>query len=147
MDEVTPFNFDLASWEDLRTEAKRLQSELEIANNKARYTETAFANRERQRAVVAEIVERLIEDKIICDKDDITTLAENLGLEINRTVNFTVTVEITGSIELPYGEDLDEYSFDVDSLTYNGESVDIDHSSVDNLDWDDSEQVGESGQG
>ena len=136
MDEVTTFNFDTASWEDLRNEGKRLQNELDIANNKARYTETAFANRERQRAVVAEIVERLINDKIICDVDDINTLCENLGLEITRTVNFTVTVEITGSIELPYGEELDEYSFDVDSLSYNGDCVDIDHQTVENLDWD-----------
>ena len=136
MDEVTTFNFDQASWEDLRNEAKRLQSELDIANNKARYTETAFANRERQRAVVAEIVERLINDKIICDTEDINALCENLGLEITRTVNFTLTVEITGSLELPYGEELDEYSFEVDGVTYNGDSVDIDHSSVDSVDWD-----------
>lgn len=139
MDEVTTFNFDQASWEDLRNEAKRLQSELDIANNKARYTETAFANRDRQLKAVAEVVERLIKDGIIDDKDDISTLVENLNLEITRTVNFTVTVEITGSLELTYGEDLDEYSFEVDSLTYNGDYVNIDHSSVDNLEWEDDE--------
>mgnify|MGYP006300349753 CR=1 FL=1 len=136
MDEVTTFNFDQASWEDLRTEAKRLALELETLKNKSRYTEQAFANRERQRTEAAEICQRLIEEKVITDEDDIKGLVEALGLDITREVNFTITVEITGTLELAYGEELDEYSFDVDSLTYNGDLVDIDHSRVESVDWD-----------
>ena len=33
-------------------------------------------------------------------------------------------------------EELDEYAFDVDSLSYNGTDVDIDHQTVNTLDWD-----------
>jgi hypothetical protein len=137
MNEVTnTFNFDQASWEDLRNEAKRLNSALESMNNKMRYVEVALANRERQRSVAAEICERLIKDGSISEDEDISALVEALGLEITREVAFTITVEISGTLELPYGEELDEYAFDVDSVTYNGDSVDVSDNRVENLEWD-----------
>lgn len=137
MNEVTnTFNFDQASWEDLRNEAKRLNTELEAMQNKMRYAEVALDNRNRQRNTAAEICKRLIEESVIDDSDDIKALVEALGIEIAREVNFTVTIEITGTLELPYGEELDEYAFDVDSLSYNGEDVCIDHQTVNTLDWD-----------
>lgn len=140
MEEISTFNFDQASWEDLRTEAKRLQSELDIANNKMRYLETAFANRERQVSRTSDIITEMISEDVITDEDYIKALVETLNLEILRTANFTITVEITGTVELPLGTELDEYAFDVDSLSYNGDNVDFSQESVIIDGWEFDEQ-------
>lgn len=139
MDEATPFNFDMASWEDLRTEAKRLNTELEVLKNKSRYTETAFANRDRQYNAGRALIEEMITEEVITDEDYIKQLVEIFSIEILKEVSFTITVEISGTVEIPMGSELDEYSFNVDSLSYNGEDVDFTHDNTDINGWDFSE--------
>lgn len=129
---MTDFNFDQASYGDLLVEAKRL-------DNALRMSQTALANRDRQRAVVSETIQELIENKTITDEEAIQILVENLNINLTRVVNFTVTMEITGTLELPYGEEVSEYNFEVDQLSYDGNYVEVDFSSVGDLEWDFSE--------
>ena len=136
MEEVTEFNFDLATWQDLNTEAKRLQSELQIAQNKLRYTETAFANRDRQYTAGRALIEEMISEEIITDEDYIKKLVEIYNIEILKEVAFTITVEISGTVEIPMGTELDEYSFNVDSLSYDGQDVDFTHDTTDISGWE-----------
>ena len=135
MEEVTEFNFDLASWQDLNTEAKRLHSELQIAQNKMRYTETAFANRDRQYTAGRALIEEMISEEIITDEDYIKQLVEIFSIEIMKEVAFTITVELSGTVEIPMGSELDEYSFNVDSLSYDGEDVYFSHDNTDISGW------------
>ena len=126
---MTDFNFDQASYGDLLAEAKRL-------DNALRMCQTALANRERQRSVVSTTVQELIENKVITDEDAIEVLVENLDIIISRLVHFTVTVEVTGSMEVPYGQEVSEDYFEVDEMTYDGNRVDVDYSSVESLHFD-----------
>lgn len=126
---MTDFNFDQASYGDLLAHAKQL-------DNALRMTQTALANRERQRMAVSKTVQELIENKVITDEEAIEVLVENLDIVISRLVHFTVTVEVTGSMEVPYGQEVSEDYFEVDEMTYDGNRVDVDYSSVESLHFD-----------
>lgn len=135
--ENTQFNFEQASYTDLLAEAKRLnglvadlKGEVTSLQNKALYTERAFANRDRQYATAKEILTSVIESEELDNEEAVKQLIEIFGIEILKTVEFTLSVEITGTVELPLGTELDEYSFSIDGLSYNGEFCDIDHDSV-----------------
>ncbi len=125
-----PFNFDNATFNELYAEAKRLQSELTILENKSLYTEKAFLNRDRQYGQAKEIITALIELNEIDNEEAVKELIQIFDIEILKSVEFTINIEVTGSIEIPMGTELDEYSFSLDSLSYNGDSVNIDHDSV-----------------
>lgn len=131
------FNFDQASYVDLLTEAKRLnglvadiQNDLTTTQNKLMYVEKAFENRNRQVMSAKALITEMIEEDVITDEDYIKQLVEALDLEILKEVEFTITVEISGTVEIPLGTELDEYSFDVDNITYNGDMVDVHHNDV-----------------
>ena len=126
---MTNFNFEQASYGDLLDHAKSL-------DNTVRILETALENRDRQLNAVTVTVQELIENKTITDEEAITVFVENLDINLTRVVNFTIQVEVTGSLELPYGEELSEHSFDVEELYYDGNRVEIDYSSVGDVEWD-----------
>lgn len=126
---MTDFNFDQASYGDLLDHAKSL-------DNTVRILETALSNRDRQLHAVTPTILELIENKTITDEEAITVFVENLDINLTRVVNFTIQVEVTGSLELPYGEELSEHSFDVEELYYDGNRVEIDYSSVGDVEWD-----------
>lgn len=129
---MSDFNFDLASYGDLLAEAKRLSSEVERIQQDLNRTQIAFGNRDRQRDEVSEVVQELIDERTITNPEHLTVLCRNLDvIAPSRTINFTVTVELTGSFELEFGEELDDYGFSVDGLTYNGESVNFDEGHFD----------------
>lgn len=129
---MSDFNFDLASYGDLLAEAKRLSSEVERIQQDLNRTQVAFTNRDRQRDEVSEVVQELIDERTITNPEHLTVLCRNLDvIAPSRTINFTVTVELTGSFELEFGEELDDYGFSVDGLTYNGESVNFDEGHFD----------------
>lgn len=129
---MSDFNFDLASYGDLLAEAKRLDSEVERIKQDLNRTQIAFSNRDRQRDEVSEVVQELIDERTITNPEHLTVLCRNLDvIAPSRTINFTVTVELTGSFELEFGEELDDYGFSVDGLTYNGESVNFDEGHFD----------------
>ena len=132
--ENTPFNFEQASYSDLLTEAKRLNdivvnanNELTILTNKMAYVERAFANRDRQYTQAKSIITALIELEEIDNEDAVKELVQIFDIEILKEVAFTITVEISGTLELPIGSELDEYSFNVDSLSYDSQDVDFSH--------------------
>lgn len=129
------FDFDHASYGDLLTEAKRLNDELRTALNKIGAIEVAFANRDRQRNEASDIVNELIEEGVITDAEVINRLALVLNISATRTVTFTVTIELSGEVEIEYGQELDDYGFSVDGLNYNGESVYFTEGHTD-VDWD-----------
>lgn len=137
-----PFNFDQAGYLDLLAEAKRLNGlvadldgELTPLKNKYAYLEKAFQNRDRQYVNGRTIIEEMITEGEISNEDYIKQLVEIFNIEILKPVEFTLTIEVTGTIELPMGSELDEYSFSLDSLSYNGEDVAIDHDSISIDDW------------
>jgi arginine deiminase len=130
------FNLEQASYSDLLVEAKRLQDELQTRNNKLLYLEKAFANRDRQYAVAKQIITNLIENDEIKNEEYVTELIEVLGIEILKEVSFALTIEITGTVEIPLGTELDEYSFNVDSLSYNGSDVCVNNESISIDDWE-----------
>lgn len=137
-----PFNFEQASYTDLLAEAQRLnnvvadlEGTITNANNKLMYVERAFANRDRQYAEAKEIVTELIENNEISDEEAVKQLIKIFDIEILKEVEFTITVEISGVVEIPFGTELDEYSFDVDNITYNGDMVDVHSSDVSISDW------------
>ena len=139
------FNFEHASYADLLAEAKRLNDLVSSLNNKNLYVQKAFANRDRQYAVTKQIVSNLIENGEISNEEYVAELIEILEIEILKEVNFTLTIEVTGTVEIPLGSELDEYSFDLDGLSYNGDNVSIDNESVSIDHWEFTEQiVGES---
>lgn len=132
-----PFNFEQANYSDLLTEAKRLNAlvadldgELTPLKNKYAYAERAFANRDRQYTEGRALIEEMITEGEITNEDYIKQLVEIFNIEILKQVEFTLTIEVTGTLELPMGTELDEYSFSVDSISYNGEDVSIDHEGV-----------------
>ena len=138
----TPFNFEQANYADLLAEAKRLDAlvselnnNLQVSQNKMLYVEKAFANRDRQYGQAKEIITSLIENNEISDEETVNQLIEILGIEILKTVEFTLSIEVTGTIELPMGTELDEYSFSLEGLSYNGEDVDVDHERISIDDW------------
>lgn len=126
---MTDFNFEQASYGDLFAHAKQL-------DNALRMTQTALANRERQRLLVSSAVQELIENGTISDEEAIEIFVENLDINLTRVVNFTITMEITGSLELPYGEQVSEYNFEVEQLSYDGNYIEVDSSNVTDLEWD-----------
>lgn len=138
-----PFNFDQANYSDLLTEAKRLNAlvadldgELTPLKNKYAYLEKAFANRDRQYTHGSALIQEMIEQEIITDEDYIKQLVEIFNIEILKEVSFTITVELSGSVQIPMGTELDEYSFNVDSLSYNGEDVYFSHDNTSIDGWD-----------
>jgi hypothetical protein len=131
-----PFNFEHASYSDLLAEAKRLNDLATSLSNKMLYLEKAFANRDRQYAATRQIVSNLIENDEISNEEYVAELIEILGIEILKEVNFTLTIEVTGTVEIPLGSELDEYSFDLDGLSYNGDGVSIDNESVSIDHWE-----------
>ena len=132
---MTDFDFHNASYGDLLSHAMYLNDELQTALNKIGAIEVAFANRDRQYREASDIVNDLIEDGILSNSDSIHRLAQVLSISATRTVTFTVTVELSGEVEIPYGEELDDYGFSVDGLTYNGDSVYFNEGNID-VDWD-----------
>lgn len=133
--ENTQFNFDQASYTDLLAEAKRLNEQVVSFQNKALYTERAFANRERQHQEAKSIITSLIEENEIDNEEAIKELVHIFGIEIMREVQFTITLEISGTTEIPLGSELDEYSFNVDSMSYNGQDVDFSQDNLEISDW------------
>lgn len=131
-----PFNFEQANYNDLLVEAKRLNDEVTSLKNKMMYVEKAFANRDRQYTTARALIEEMITEEAITDEDYIKQLVEALGIEILKEVSFTITVEITGTVEIPMGTELDEYSFNVDSLSYNGQDVDFSHDTTNIDGWE-----------
>jgi hypothetical protein len=136
------FNFEQASYVDLLAEAQRLNGLVAdlhgtatTASNKLMYVEKAFANRDRQYALAKEILTTLIEENEIENEEAVKQLIEIFDIEILKSVEFTLTIEVTGTIELPMGSELDEYSFTLESLSYNGDDVSIDHESISIDDW------------
>jgi acyl-ACP thioesterase len=147
---MSEFIFHNASYDDVvnealaqRTLARELQqnletvsSDLESANNKLRYVQKAFDNRDRQYAVAKQIITNLIENNEINNEEYVAELIEVLGIEILKEVSFALTIEITGTVEIPLGTELDEYSFNVDSLSYNGSDVCVNNESISIDDWE-----------
>lgn len=130
------FNFEHASYADLLAEAKRLNDLVSSLNNKNLYVQKAFANRDRQYAVTKQIISNLIENGEISNEEYVAELIEILEIEFLKEVNFTLTIEVTGTVEIPLGSELDEYSFDLDGLSYNGDNVSIDNESVSIDHWE-----------
>lgn len=130
-----PFNFEQASYTDLLAEAKRLNTELTSVNNKMAYVERAFANRDRQYTNGRAIIEEMITEGEIENEDYIKQLIEIFNIEILKEVQFTLTVEISGTVEIPLGTELDEFSFNVDSISYDGQDVDFSQDNIDISDW------------
>jgi hypothetical protein len=130
-----PFNFEQANYSDLLTEAKRLNDEVVSLKNKAMYVERAFANRERQHTDAKSILTALIEENEIDNEEAVKELVQIFGIEIMREVEFTVTLEISGTVEIPMGTELDEYSFNVDSFSYDGQDVNFSQDNLEISDW------------
>lgn len=137
------FNFEQANYADLLTEAKRLNGvvadlsgELEASKNKMLYVEKAFANRDLQYAKAKEILTAVIEMEELDNEEAVKELVQIFNIEVLKEVSFTITVEITGSVEIPMGTELDEYSFNVDVLSYNGEDVSFSHDNTTIDGWD-----------
>lgn len=137
-----PFNFEQANYSDLLTEAKRLNGvvadlsgELTALQNKMMYVERAFANRDRQYAEGKEILTELIDNNEIDNEESVKKLVELFGIEILKEVEFTVTIEVSGTLELPMGTELSEYDFSLDGLSYNGEFVNVDNEEFSVSSW------------
>ena len=118
----TTFNFEQASYTDLFNYAKDIQNQLVETNHRSKMMEVGIANLSRKQLEAGKIVERLIQDKIIEDEEDITTLVTALDITLFRTMNFTISLEITGQIDIPFGEEVSEYNFEIDGVSYNGQS-------------------------
>lgn len=136
------FNFDQANYSDLLNEAKRLNglvadlsNDLTALQNKMMFVEKAFANRDRQFGEAKDLLTELIENEEISDEDAVKKLVEIFDIEILREVEFSITVELTGTLQLPIGAELDEYSFNVDNLSYDGQDVDFSHENTDISSW------------
>ena len=132
---MTDFDFHNASYGDLLSHAMYLNDELQTALNKIAAIEVAYANRDRQYREASDIVNDLIEEGSISDTESIHRLAQVLSISATRTVSFTVTVELSGEVEIPYGEELDDYGFSIDGLSYNGEGVYFNEGHAE-VDWD-----------
>lgn len=122
------FNFEQASHADLLAEAKRLDRKLNLV-------EKAFANRQRQIDSVTSIITELIENDEISNEESVTELIDILGIEILKTVEFSLVVTLTGTTQIPMGTELDEYSFSIDALSYNGDDVQFDNDEIRLNDW------------
>ena len=61
---------------------------------------------------------------------------DEFDIEILQIVHFTITAEISGSMEIRKGTDPDHYSFDVTELYYDGNTVDISDCSISDLNYD-----------
>ena len=132
---MTDFNPENLCYNDLLAEAKRLNDELQTALNKIGAIEVAYANRDRQYREASYIVDDLIEEGILSDPESIQRLAQVLSISATRTVTFTVTIELSGEVEVEYGQELDDCGFSIDGLTFNGESVYFNEGNID-VDWD-----------
>ena len=133
------FNFEQASYQELLSESQRVSLELETLKNKMMYVEKAFANRDRQFTEGQTLIKDMIEEGEITNVDYISQLVETFKIEILKEVNFTISVEVTGTVQIPMGTELDEYSFSIDGMTYNGEDVSVDSESVTIDGWEFSE--------
>lgn len=133
---MSNFDYDNASWTDLRIQAKHLDEELKTVNNKVAAMELAFSNLSRKHGRASEIVQELISDKVITDSDVLRGLCENLNVEATRVVSFTLNATITGSVEIGYDEDPDDYGFEVIGLYYNGDKVNDYYEDSTSVEWD-----------
>ena len=129
------FDFDLASPYDLVVEGKRLTVELEAAQNKLLYTQKAFENRDRQYNTASSLVQEMIDDKTITDPEMLKALCNCLDVTASRRVSFSLTIEVSGEMDIPFDEDLDDYGFSLDGISYNGEYVSLDSEDID-VSWD-----------
>ena len=128
------FNFEQASYGDLLVEAKRINDELVSCKNKQLYYDKALSDLRSNIATAGEVVQRLIEDGTISDEDDIQTLIRTLDLNIEREVEIEISVRITGTVRVAYGEEPSEYDVEIGDVSYNGnyiDHLDVDVESVD----------------
>lgn len=107
----------------LDVQLKEARTELDSVRQELARTQFSLQNLGGQRDAVSEAVQDLIDSGVITDKESIKVLASNLDLSVTRTIAFTITAEITGEVELEWGESLDDYGFSIDGLSYNGSYV------------------------
>jgi hypothetical protein len=138
-----PFNFASANFSELYAEAFRLTNalkeksdELTTLQNKMMYVERAFANRERQYTQAKDILTAVIESEELDNEEAVKELVEIFGIEILKTVEFTINIEVTGRIEIPMGTELDEYSFNLDSVSYDGNEISVDSENINIERWE-----------
>lgn len=140
---ITPsFDPNSATYNELYAEVQRLNNviadlngELSSLKVKYDYANRAFSNRERQYQEAKSILTNLIEQEEIDNEDAVKELVQIFDIEIMREVQFTITLEISGTTEIPMGTELDEYSFNVDSMSYNGQDVDFSQDNLEISDW------------
>lgn len=129
------FNFEQASHSDLLAEALRIHEQANSVSNKLMYVEKAFANRDRQYSEAKSIITELIENDEIQNEEAVKSLIDIFDIEILKEVEFTLTVEISGTVHIPLGSELDEYAFDIDDITYNYEPVEVNSQQVELFNW------------
>jgi hypothetical protein len=111
------------SYEFLETEVARLTAQTEYLSNRNRDYANEF-NRKRN----------ALEEYLDENWDDLgmhaNEIAEIFGIALTKEVDVTVTVEYEITLTIPRScstDDLNEYEFDFDNISYNGEG-DMDNS-------------------
>lgn len=121
MEEVTNYYAtDPRSWADLYNQVNALQAKLDAVTNDYNNLEKQRTRLNWQIAEAAQVVEELISSGVITNEEDIKVLCSSLNLDVTREVSVTLRIEVEGTIELSYGEEVHDSDFTIGDISYNG---------------------------
>ena len=66
-----------------------------------------------------------IEEGSIDNESTIDALVSSYGVEVFETKSVSLTFEVTVDVKVARGTDLERYDFEVDGVTYQGDTVDV----------------------
>jgi predicted transcriptional regulator len=117
--------------------ATTLSSRLVMANGRLETMTNAMRGRNRELESLREYLKQLIEDDEITDKDIIDTLIKEHGVEVSETLTVVISVDVTVEVTVPRGTEPEMYEFEVDGVTYQGDTVDVKDMEVQSIEIND----------
>lgn len=129
------------SLEELQQQLKEKSSKIEQLEKKIQDLEYSknglqarYDSQQRNLYWAKEFIESKVKDGTITDSDDIREANDQLNLGLTQKYQVTLTMSAIVEVEVAYGTEPDEGSFDIEGITYEYAEVDVIESSVDNID-------------
>jgi hypothetical protein len=123
--------------ENMADLVKVVRSRWENTKGRLNMVAANYDRKRRELESLREYLKQLIEDDEITDKDIIDTLIKEHGVEVSETLTVTISVDVTVEVTVPKGTDVDMYEFEVDGVTYQGDTVDVKDMEVQSIEIND----------
>ena len=123
--------------ENMADLVKVVRSRLDNTKGKLSLVSANYDRKRRELEALREYLKQLIEDDEITDKDIIDTLVKHHGVEVSETLTVVISVDVTVEVTVPRGANVDMYEFEVDGVTYQGNTIDVKDMEVQSIEIND----------